>query len=1110
MVKKSLLLFLAFFSVTTLWAADVKEITGTVSSAEDKELLIGVTITVPRSELKRVGAAQTSLGTTTDVDGNFTIKVPTDVKVLTASYIGYEDAIITLTDGKSHYDVVMKSKSTTLNDVVVTGYQTVERRRLTAAITKIDLTEAAKGSNLSVDQALAGQIAGVSVTSMSGTPGAPAKIRIRGTASLSGTQDPLWVLDGMPLEGTDIPKLSGNSDNDITNIGQSSIAGLSPNDIESITILKDAAATAIYGARAANGVIVITTKRGREGKPVMNYNTRLSISPRISSDRLNLLNASQKVNLELEMARQTYDNYGTPVSLYSGNGDVYAIIKNAGELENYQAKGFDALSAATQGKINALRNVNTNWNDILFRSAFTQEHNFSISGGGERVTYYNSVGYSDENGNVQGVSNSRFNLTSKTQYKVNKILKIGFSLFGNLRKNHSFLSDTYGLNNPVYYSRIANPYQILQNEDGSYAYDYNAVANGDRDLTRGFNIFEDRANSQNKTTTTSINAIFDAELRFNDNWKLTTQLGLQYDNSKREQYAGWNTFTMRNAYQNSRYTNKGVTKYVIPEGGRMQTNHSTTTQMTYKLQGEYKNTFNDIHFLQLMAGTEWRKNWYKADAVTAYGYNPQTLTSIPLVFQDEKQARQYPLNNFTKQTNAYISFYATGSYTLLDRYTLGASVRSDGSDLFGVDKKYRWLPIYSMSALWRVSREKFLSSATWIDNLALRLSYGIQGNIDKNTSPYLVGSYANISILPGYNETGINILGAPNDKLRWEKTKTWNVGIDWSILKSAINMSFDYYSRKGTDLIGTRMLPLENGFQSMTINWASMKNEGVEFNLQTRNIATKNFSWYTTFNFAYNQNKVLRMSIADNQTTPSLEGYPVGAIFAIETKGIDPKTGRILLADASDPNGVTIDKKYRLKDEWGIGFYSSDVKPTEERTFYKYMGTSDAPYTGGLMNTFNYKNWELNMNWAFYFGAKVRTAPSYAVVGQNPGRNTNTDILNRWTPDNTTSSLPALLSPTGDYLPDYRWLESSSVYNNLDIWVRDLNYARMQNLRLSYHLPEEFVRKLGLGAATIAVEGKNLFVISADYHNYIDPESQSNLYSTPVQKAFTFNLNVNF
>lgn len=1109
MQKKLLLLILSFFSVASLMAADFKEITGTIRSAEDQEPLIGVTVVVPQTELKRVGSAQASLGTTTDVDGRFALKVPEGVRQLKATYIGYEDALITLSAGKTDYEVVMTTKSTTLSDVVVTGYQTVERRRLTAAVSKIDLTDAIKGSNLSIDQALAGQIAGVSVTSTSGTPGAPAKIRIRGTASLSGTQDPLWVLDGMPLEGTDIPKLSGNSDNDITNIGQSSIAGLSPNDIESITILKDAAATAIYGARAANGVIVITTKRGREGKPVMNFSTRLSVSPRISDKRLNLLNSSQKVDLELQMAKETYDSYGTPVSLYSASGEVYNIINSAGELANYRANGFSALSQATQDKINSLRNINTNWNDILFRTAFTQEYNFSLSGGGERVKYYNSVGYSNENGNVKDVSNSRFNLTSKTTYQVNKLLKLGFSLFANYRKAHSFLSDTYGLNNPVYYARIANPYQQLYNANGGYLYDYNAVTTGDRDETRGFNIFEDRANSQNKTTMASVNSIFDAELKLNDNWKVTTLLGLQYDNSKREQYAGWNTFTMRNAYQNSRYTSGGVTKYVIPEGGRMYTNHNTTTQMTWKLQGEYKNTFKDIHFLQLMAGTEWRKNWYKSDANYAYGFDPKTLTSIPLVFQDEKQGRQYPLSAYNKQTNAYISFYATGSYTLLDRYTLGASVRSDGSDLFGVDKKYRWLPIYSVSGLWRASREKFLENATWIDNLALRLSYGIQGNIDKNTSPYLVGSYTNISILPGFNERAINILGAPNAKLRWEKTKTYNVGVDWSVLNQAINLSLDYYYRKGTDLIGTRMLPLENGFQSMTINWASMKNEGLELNLQTRNIATKDFSWYTTLNFAYNQNKVLRMSIADNQTTPSLEGYPVGAIFAVETKGIDPATGRILLADAANPGGVTIEQKYRLVDEYGIGFYSSDVTPKEERTFYKYMGTSDAPYTGGLLNTFNYKNWELNMNWAFYFGAKVRTSPSYNIVGQTPGRNLNTDILKRWTPENTTAKLPGLLSPS-TYTADYRWLESSSLYNNLDIWVRNLNYARLQNLRLAYRLPETFLHKLGLNGATVALEGRNLFVISSNYDNYIDPESQSNLYAAPIQKEFTFNLNINF
>ena len=234
------------------------------------------------------------------------------------------------------------------------------------------------GAAKSIDQALAGQIAGVAVTTTSGAPGAPARIRIRGTASLNGTQDPLWVLDGIPLEGTDIPKLDDDTSNDIVNIKQSSIAGISPNDIESITILKDAAATAIYGARAANGVIVVTTKRGRTGKPVVNFNTRLTYTPNLDTSRLNLLNSQEKIDLELELIKDTYELFEDKYPVYYEKGGVASILKKYNLMDAYRANGWDGLTPEAQSAINQLKNINTDWNDILFRDAFTQEYNLAF------------------------------------------------------------------------------------------------------------------------------------------------------------------------------------------------------------------------------------------------------------------------------------------------------------------------------------------------------------------------------------------------------------------------------------------------------------------------------------------------------------------------------------------------------------------------------------------------------------------------------------------------------------------------------------------------------------------------------------------------------------
>ena len=817
-------------ALSSAFAAE-KKVQGVVISSEDNLPLIGASVYVTAEDLKKAGSAQTTMGVITDVDGQFSIAIPAGITRFFCSYVGYDVLEVKLVPGKEHYEITLHASSQMLDAVVVTGYQTVERRKLTAAVSKLDISDETIGAVKSIDQALAGQIAGLSVSPTSGAPGAPAKIRIRGTASLNGTQDPLWVLDGIPLEGTDVPE--PDELNDITNMKQSSIAGLNPADIENITILKDAAATAIYGARAANGVIVITTKKGKVGKPVINFSSRFTYTPTLSLDRLNLLNSAEKVGLEMDMIRNNYspDNH---------KGGVYNILSNYNELSAFQNGGWDALSSDTQAAINRLKSVNTNWGDILFRDAFSQEYNLSLSGGTERVTYYTSFGYYKEDGNVDGVGMDRFNLVGKTSYKVNSILKVGASMFANRRKNTNYLTDAYGMSNPVFYSRKANPYFELYDKNGNYNYDYDIQNNTDKDL--GFNIFEERQNTSNESVVNSFSSIFDAELRFNDKWKLTSQFGYQLEKTSREEIADWESYAMRYYYKLSEYSQGGETKHFLPEGGMQKSYENSNSQITWKAMGEYRDSFNDIHELEVMAGTELRKTWYETLFSAGYGFDRKTLTTKPVIFPNESYATSFPLHQTTYKENAYVSFYSTASYSLLNRYTVGGSIRFDGSDLFGVDKKYRYLPLYSVSALWRLSQEPFMQQAKWVDNLVFRASYGLQGNIDKNTSPFLLGTYRSESILPGVSEDVIIINSAPNKKLRWEKTQSVNAGFDFSVLNQAINLSVDYYYRKGTDLIALRMLPLETGFTSMNVNWASMENKGVEISLSTRNITTKNFS----------------------------------------------------------------------------------------------------------------------------------------------------------------------------------------------------------------------------------------------------------------------------
>ena len=907
--------FLLLIGTFTYALAANRQVEGVVISSEDNLPLIGASVYVTADDLKKVGNNQSTIGVITNIDGQFSISIPEGVTRFYCSYVGYDVLEVKLIPGKNKYDITLQPSAHMLDAVVVTGYQTVERRKLTAAVSKIDISDQMMGATKSIDQALAGQIAGLSVSNISGTPGAPAKIRIRGTSSLNGTQDPLWVLDGIPLEGTNIPNMEVLKD--IDNIGQTAIAGLNPADIDNITVLKDAAATAIYGARAANGVIVITTKKGKVGKPVINFSTKLTYSPKLNIDRLNLLNSEEKVGLELDLLASGYPYRET-------KGEVYRIISGLGELNNFKDGGWNALSSSAQSAINKLKATNTDWSDILFRDAFTQEYNLSLSGGSEKATYYTSFGYMKENGNVPNVSAERLNLVMKTSYKVNSILKVGASMFANRRKNSSYLPDSDGLTNPIFYSRLANPYFTPYNEHGNYNYDIDVE--NDVDMDFGFNPFEELKNTTNETTINGLSSIFDAELRFDDRFKFTTQLGLQLDKTSIEKIADEESFAMRKEKKNHR--SNGVT--YLPAGGFHKANENSLSQLTWKAMGEYRDTYNDIHEFEAMVGTEIRKTWEEKLYSAGYGFDRKTLTTKPIIFPEESQA--FKLHEKAHVENAYVSAFSTLSYSLLNRYTLGGSIRFDGSDLFGVDKKYRYLPLYSVSGLWRISQEPFMAGAKWIDNLVVRASYGLQGNIDKNTSPFLLGNYRIENILPGGSEDMIDVSGAPNKKLRWEKTHSVNAGFDFAVLNQAINLSVDYYYRKGVDLIGTQMLPLETGFEMLTVNWASMRNQGVEVALSTRNVHTKNFMWTTNFNFAYNNNKVLKEALREDALEPGREGYPAGALFALKTAGLDEE-GYPMFQD-KDGKAVSAMEFFKLQ-EWGFG--ATDLTARERRELTRML-----------------------------------------------------------------------------------------------------------------------------------------------------------------------------
>lgn len=736
-----------------------------------------------------------------------------------------------------------KTKTKEIEEVVITGFQKIEKSKITSSVDVVKMKDIEQKAVASIDQMLQGRVPGLLVTPASGTPGQIAPIRLRGTASLTGSTDPLWVVDGMPLEMGDAPKYdSGKDINDLKNY---SIAGFNPEDIESITVLKDASATAIYGARAANGVILVTTKSGKKGRMNVNFSASTFVNLIPNFSKLNLMNSNQKVDWELMMAsRSDLDNYR------KDNGEVARILLANNDWNLFRSGGFSAISAASQREINALRNVNTNWGNLLYRTAINKQYSVSLSGGLDNYAYYASLGYYDEQSTVIGSGFERLNLTFKNDFKINNKLKVGVSVFGINTTQSSFLSDASGNITPTYYSRSANPYLRPKDENGNYVYDPN-VNYMDGDTRIPYNYMEEKDNTRYDLNTKSLRGILNLDYKIFKFLEFRSQLGVQYENQKTEKYAAAQTYFLRKRRDASKITSGGTTSYIIPEGDYYNISNANNFEYNFKNILEFSKKINR-HDVNLLVGSEIRETKYRNVNSQMYGYNPRQKTSIPLNIPNSeiRNANYLPVTD-SEVHNSYASFFGTASYTFANRYTFFGSVRYDGTNFFGAETNKRWNPIWAASVAWNVKNEDFLKDNNTISMFKIRSSYGLQGNIDRNTSPFFTGRYSTARIL-NQTENTINDEGAPNPLLRWEKTRTVDVGLDFGLFNNRINFNLDFYHRKGTDLMGVKQLPQETGFNQMSVNWAEVTNKGFEFSLSTINIDREKFRWTTTFNIAAN------------------------------------------------------------------------------------------------------------------------------------------------------------------------------------------------------------------------------------------------------------------
>lgn len=518
-----------------------------------------------------------------------------------------------------------------------------------------------------------------------------------------------------------------------------------------------------------------------------------------------------------------------------------------------------------------------------------------------------------------------------------------------------------------------------------------------------------------------------------------------------------------------------------------------------------------------MAGYEMRGDKTTEIHAKGFGFDPRTLTTKPVVFPDASYANSALFKQYTKSEyeNRYISYYMTGSYMYDNRYTFFGSLRYDGSNLFGVAKKYKYLPLWSVSGAWNINREEFMSQVDWLTNLKLRVSYGVQGNVDKNTSPFIMGAWGNVSILPDTNEPNIEVSSPPNQNLRWEKTKNWNFGWDMGVFKNRLTFSVDAYKRISNDLIGTRALPGESGFDFTNMNWAKVTNKGFEFALSSVNVKTNNFRWTMDFNIARNKSIVNQINVKNSSWQPSGEGYPVGALFALKTAGLDENGNQMFYKNGEK---VSFYDFFGIEytDFWGSLVASSKLNVEDYRKLFTYVGTSEPKFSGGFINRFYYKGFDLTVSTSFILDQTVKETPFYDPVSMSPGRNYSRRVFDIWSPVNPEGKYPGLLGSAteGEYNGIYQYMtvddRGITAFQNFDYWFKKMSYWRINSIRLGYNLPDYLLKKMHMAGVRVSAEVRNPWVVATNYKGYFDPESYGNIYAQPLPKTFSVGLDLTF
>ena len=1097
-ILRSLGFFLCLFCGFIAYAQNGMFITGTVLD-EFGEPLPGAGVAVTTK-------SGTAKGTSTNITGNFKININlNDDKELVFSFVGMKIKKMKINEKSclTPIKVQLEPEEELLEEVTIVedGYNKLPRKDMVGAFTTVKADDIMMPAYQSVDQMLQGKIAGVNVVNTSARVGSSPKIKIRGTSTILGNSDPLWVVDGIIQEDNLSIDISSSITSDMRELIGNQISWLNPQDIENITVLKDASATAIYGSKASNGVIVVTTKKGAPGRLSVNYNANFSVRERPTYSNYDFMNSLERIQFSKEAyeAGVRYNTDPLP-QIYTYEGLMAMFNKrmiNEEEFSRY---------------LQRLETVNTDWFDLLTRNAFSHNHNLSISGGNDKSTFNASIGYSDNNGYEIGNHNDQITARLSINSQVNSRLSINAQLNGSIRE-----SDGYGAGvNPYSYametSRAIPAYDSFNNNQPVYysqyySYTYNTSLGSKNQFK--YNIFNEMENSYSKNTGTTFNASANISYKILSWLTYSGTANMSLSTNNNESFAGERTSYIEKFYRGYPYGSEksGSDKYnaaLLPYGGELKQSNSQAISYSTSHRLQFSKEFNENHRLNAMLGMEVRSSTGETNNNTVWGYVPERGEIIisPTLPEDFKPIGKeesiglglfdqlYKNRAWSKSSTLtnYMSFFATVAYSMMNRYVINMNVRSDASNRFGQDVNKQFDPTWSFGASWKIAQEPFVAEKLeWLDQMNLRATYGIQGNVVNSISPEMIVTYK--GIMPGYNEYYINIASLPNKQLKWERTKTWNLGLDLALF--GITMNLEYYGRTSNAII-RQDIPQEYGIKSMPLNGAIIKNDGIEATINFTPIRTNDWVWTVGLNASKNWNRSMdddRIVKADELThvdflngssdRPLKNGYPLTAFWSYKFLGLDGTNGYPLIQGAT------------VKDQGGKG----DVDPT---TFLVYSGQNEPDFSGGLNTRLRWKDFHFGMDFALMLGAKKRLPNPYSTFsnGKMPDifKNLSNELNNRWKKpgDEATTNIPALYTSVRDlysqWLPNGRFDNIYSMWAQSDIRVADASFLRCTQISLSYNIPRKICKKMGLSRIQFSANVNNIFVIASKEWRGYDPE----------------------